>query len=398
VTAFFHGRPLAVSAGLLGSGGMSGLQRYIEGVLDPLLRAEPHAVVFGGADEASRRWPAQARRVRVPGFARATTRGNLMRALWYQSALPARLRRMGAGAFYAPLPEGMLRPPCPQVVTVHDLIPLRYPASAPRQAHYYRHVLPRILRACRAVVAVSRATADDLREWYGLEVPIHVVHQGYRSDLFRPARPGEAPAPAAARLGDYLLTVAEGRAYKNLDRLVRAFARAELRDVRLVLVGRLGPDAAGLRALPERLGVADRVSFLGAVPDAELAALYRGALGFVFPSLWEGFGIPPLEAMASGCPVAASNAASIPEVCGPAALYFDPERTDDVARAICTLAGDEALRARLARRGLERAREFSFERCAAGVREALGIAAGEGVHAAPPSLRAPFARGRARAS
>jgi glycosyltransferase involved in cell wall biosynthesis len=183
-----------------------------------------------------------------------------------------------------------------------------------------------------------------------------VVHQGYRR-VFRPAAPGDPP-PAE----DYVLAVAETRGYKNLRRLVEAFARAAVPGLSLVVAG--GAVDPGLRILAERLGVGGRVRFTGRVSDDELAALYRGARALVFPSLWEGFGLPPLEAMASGCPVAASRAGAVPEVCGNAALYFDPASVEEMADALARAATDDSLRYTLRARGLARAQEFSYERAA----------------------------------
>ncbi len=374
---------ISVAAGPYGGGGPSGLQRYVGGMVGPLLAAAPDAVVFTGSRAAAAEWAGRAHRVRVPGHAGAGFVGNALRLAWSQTALPAALRRLGARAHYAPLPEGMLRPPCPQVVTVHDLIPLRFPEDAPRQAEYYRRVLPRLLRAAAAVVAVSRATAEDVRERLGVEgVPVHVVHQGYRADVFRPAAPGEPPTLLGARLGDFVLAVGETRGYKNLRGAVHALARAGVPGLRLVVVGRVLPSARELVELPRRLGIGDRVEFLGPLADGELAGLYRSARCLLFPSLWEGFGIPLLEAMACGCPVVASGVASLPEVCGDAALYVDPRDPESIADGLRRAACDDSLRAELAARGLARAREFSYERAARQVLEIVRGVMGEGEPAA----------------
>lgn len=362
---------LALGAGPYGGGAPSGIQRFVGGMLEAVLQAEPGAVVFTGSRGVLARWPAQSRRVRLPAFSTATSLGNMARMVWHETTLPRALRRMRPGAYFSPVPEGMTRPPVPQVVTVHDVIPLRFPETAPRLARYYRTVLPRILEASAAVVAVSAATAREVREFYGLEdKPVHVVHQGYRSDLFRPVEASRVGAVRARHgLGDYVLSVGEARPYKNLRRLFEAFARVEIPGLDLVVVGSLDRRDPGLAELPARLGIGHRVRFLGRVGDDELAALYAGARAFVFPSLLEGFGIPPLEAMACGCPVVASRAASLPEVCGEAAVYVDPLDVDSIAEGICRTVSDDCLRADLARKGLERAATFSYERAAEEVLE-----------------------------
>ncbi len=366
----------ALSAGPLGGEPMNGMQRYIDGVLDRFVRDEPGAVVLAGADAVVERWPGRVRPVPLPAYSRAGTAGHLSRLVWHQTGLAAQIRRWGARAYYSPVPEGMFRPACPQVLTVHDLLPLRYPDHYPRLSHYYRSVLPHMLKRCAAVVAVSHATAEDVRERFGLrDVPIYVVHQGPRADLFRPAAAGAAVPPAVAELGDFALAVSEARPYKNFHRLMEAMARVETPGLRLAVVGGMPDDGGVLRGLPARLGIAERVVFLGRVSDAELAVLYRAARVMVVPSLWEGFGIPAVEAMASACPLAVSRVASLPEVCGDAAVYFDPRDVDDIARAVDRVGGDDSLRGELSRRALRRARSFCAERGAARVVEIVRAAA-----------------------
>jgi glycosyltransferase involved in cell wall biosynthesis len=189
-----------------------------------------------------------------------------------------------------------------------------------------------------------------------------------------PAEPASGPAPA------YLLYVGTLQPRKNLSRLIEAFARlagapafADVQQsdsLRLVLAGRRGWLYDDLVAQVERLGLAGRVFFPGYVADADLPALYSGALAFVFPSLYEGFGLPVLEAGACGVPVITSNTSSLPEVAGDAALLVDPHDVDAIAEAMYRLVTDEALRAELVRRGFENVKRFSWEKCA---RETLAV-------------------------
>lgn len=371
--------PIVVGALTTDRPAAGGIQRYTGEILRELLRLDPAVVgliasegMAGGDDDA------RLRRVRPEVMARGSFTGNLLRLAWHQTALPRMLRRMEASAFYSPIPDGMLHPVIPQVVTIHDLIPLRFPSSAPRLHHYFRVVVPRIARASAAVIAMSEATRRDVIRLLGVPGErVHVVHQGYRADLFHPAAAAEVEGVRARyRLGRYLLSVGEGRPYKNIPRLLRAFARVSLPDLQLVLVGRAVPQEVDLPALARALGIAERVRFPGFVADEELAPLYAGAEAFVFPSLYEGFGIPPLEAMACGCPVVCSDRASLPEVCGEAALYVDPEDEQSIAEAIERVVGDEGLRDELRARGLERAKGFSYRRAAERVLEVVrGVAA-----------------------
>jgi glycosyltransferase involved in cell wall biosynthesis len=296
-----------------------------------------------------------------------------MRLLWHQAILPAALRRERASVFYSTVPDGMLSPPCPQVITIHDVLPLRFPAAAPRLKHYFRYVVPRLIEASSAVIAMSEATRQDIQAFYGVDGSrIHVAYQGYRADIFRPAGEEEVGRIRSRYdLGDYLLSVGENRPYKNINRLLKAFARLRAPGLKLVLVGRQSARGTDLRSLAESLGVGRQVVFLGFVSDAELAAVYSGARAFVFPSLYEGFGIPPLEAMACGCPVVSSGTGSMPEVCGNAAVYVDPLDVEDIARGISELLSDPDLRARLRRRGIERAAGFSYRSTALRILEVV---------------------------
>jgi glycosyltransferase involved in cell wall biosynthesis len=191
--------------------------------------------------------------------------------------------------------------------------------------------------------------------------------------LFHPASP-EAQEAVRRRLGipegPYLLTLNTLEPRKNLESVIRAFARVArepaARDLSLVLVGGRGWKAEGIdAALAEAGPVRQRIVLSGYVPDAELAPLYSGALAFVYMSLYEGFGLPPLEAMQCGVPVIASNTSSLPEVVGDAGILLDPTDLDALCQAMLRVHQDAALRAELASRSLARAGAFTWERCVA---------------------------------
>lgn len=238
----------------------------------------------------------------------------------------------------------------PQVCTFYDLIHLRYAQqfasdrTAERQRIWAR-------RADR-IIAISHSTARDLVSM--LDVPedkVSVVHLGVRVPR----------VPAQRNADTYVMYVGKRGGYKNWRIVVDALQDPQLADLRLVCSGG-GPATVEERALLENRRVADRVSFV-ATDETMLRRLYRGALGLVYPSLYEGFGLPPLEAMALGVPVVAARAASIPEVVGDDALLFDPHETDDLVHALRRLL-DTATREELERRGPIRARMFSWERTA----------------------------------
>lgn len=245
------------------------------------------------------------------------------------------------------------------VVTIHDACHLALPqffgSALKHQAA--RAMFSNVRRRARQVVCDSEFTRDEVNRLAGIDPGrVTVVYPG-----IRPVEATTMPRPVAA---PYLLFVGNMKPHKNLGRLVEAFSRLKDRIPHsLVLVGKregfITPDRH-IGAATEQLG--DRVVFTDEVPDDVLASYYRHADLLVFPSLYEGFGMPPLEAMSAGVPVAASRVASIPEICGDSAVYFDPHVVDDMTSAIARALSDRSLRAELRRRGYERVRRFSWGR------------------------------------
>ena len=260
---------------------------------------------------------------------------------------------------------------CPQpagwrtVLTVHDLAFWRLPRTHAADSRAYYGGLWRSARQATRIICVSQATRRDLLAATGVaEAKVRVVPEAPDPRYREPGPPGPPGPP-------YLLCVGTVEPRKNLESLFRALAAlppAARPEVRIV--GAPGLDAPAIAALPARLGIAGSVRFLGRLPTAEVAALYRGALALVYPSLLEGFGLPVLEAMAAGAPVLAAARSSIPEVAGDAALLVDPEDTPAFAAAVQRVAESEALRQDLRRRGRERAAGFTWERTA---RETLAV-------------------------
>jgi glycosyltransferase involved in cell wall biosynthesis len=249
-------------------------------------------------------------------------------------------------AVHYPLTTVLPRLPLPTVVTVHDLYHHEPLPSLPRSEVAWRRVTwRRVLRRVQRVIAISEVVKQSLVERYEIDPDrIRVVHHGVDHSQFRPGTGPREP---------FLLYPAHNWANKNHDRLLGAFATLRRRHpgLRLVLTGRGH----------ERRRAPDGVDVLGHVPQAELLRLYQTAAALVFPSLYEGFGQPPLEAMASGCAVAAAATGAIPEVCDGAARLFDPWSVESMVEAIeDVLARPEEFAAR----GLARAALFSWERCA----------------------------------
>ena len=276
--------------------------------------------------------------------------------VWEQIVLPVRTTRLGARALLcpanlAPLAYGH------STVVIHDAAPLRHPGWYSRTyVAWQRLVLPAIARRARRVVTDSEFGREELAELLGVEA---TVVRGGVDERFTPAAD---PEPARRALGldrPYILCVASHTARKNLGALVPA-ARALAADgIEVVVAGGHRPQFAPERGL-------DALRLLGHVDDALLPGLYAGAEAFALPSLYEGFGLPALEAMACGTPVMAADAAALPETCGGAALLAAPDG-EAFAAALTGLLGDHGARERLRASGLERAAGFSWGRTARAV-------------------------------
>jgi glycosyltransferase involved in cell wall biosynthesis len=298
-------------------------------------------------------------------------RSRPLRVLAEQTLLPVAAARAGVDLLHNIFTTAPALVTVPQVSTVHDVIYKRVPETHAGVMTHGMHALTIVaVRRSERVLTVSYAAGDDLVEFLGVprdRIDVTQLGPGIRS--VDGATGGERALRREFGLGDarILLSVSAKRAHKNLDRLIDAVAALPPeRDVRLVIPGYATAFERELQRRAEERGASDRVRFAGWVDDATLERLYRAADAFVFPSLAEGFGLPVLEAMARGTPVACSDRTSIPEVGGDAVLYFDPEDTAAIGAAIERLLDDEELRERLARAGPLRAAEFSWERTAAG--------------------------------
>jgi glycosyltransferase involved in cell wall biosynthesis len=287
-------------------------------------------------------------------------------------SIPLKLRRLGADLLHSPhyvLPLLCRRP---SVVTIHDCIHLLFPEYLPNRfaLTYARSMMGHAIEKSALVFTVSEASRHDILRFYPHADPdrVHVVPNAIDAAIL--GHPGEEEMERVKERyqirGRFLLYAGNIKPHKNLDRLIGAFAllkqRAGQEDLKLLIIGDEINKYGSLRRRVEATGVRHDVRFFGFVPDSTLSALYRLASAFVFPSLYEGFGLPPLEAMASGTPVVTSRISSLPEVVGDAAVLVDPYRIEDIADGLERVLTDEALRATLVERGLSRVRQFSWER------------------------------------
>jgi glycosyltransferase involved in cell wall biosynthesis len=293
------------------------------------------------------------------------------RAQWVlgeQALLPRQAARAGVDLVHSLASTAPLHGRFRRVVTIHDVIYARFPeAHSGMREKGMRVLVPWAARRSDRVIADSHSTRDDLVQVLGIDPErIDVVPLGLGA-LRRQTPMTERDVRARFDLGErrIVLSLSAMRPHKNLARLIGALARipAESRPL-LVLPGYPTWHERELRERAASAGVAADVRFPGWVSGAEVEGLWAIADGFVFPSLYEGFGLPVLEAMARGVPVACSNAASLPEVAGDAALLFDPHEGPAITEALLRLLEDSALRERMRARGLIRAGEFTWERAA----------------------------------
>lgn len=286
------------------------------------------------------------------------------RIMWEQVALPGVLRRLRADLLHAPAFIGPLISPYPQVITLHDLSFFRHPAFFKRANRLYlRAMTPLACRRAAAVIAVSEFTAREAVALLGVASErVHVITHGV-DPRFRPLPPAEvARFRTAQGLPErFILHMGTLEPRKNLVRLVQAFAQGAPADVHLVLAGGRGWLYETIFAEVARLDVQDRVHFPGYVPAETQALWYNAAELFAYVSIYEGFGLPVLEALACGAPTLTSATTALPEAAGDAALTVPPDDVAAIADGLARLLADAALRADLRARGLAHAARFSWE-------------------------------------
>lgn len=265
--------------------------------------------------------------------------------------------------------------PMPLVVTIHDLITLAIPRyHRSRQGALYSRFMARTARRARAIITVSHHSAGDIVRLLGVpNSRIHVTYEAVDTRFVPEPQPGELER-VRARYGlpaGFVLYTGGAERRKNIETLVRAWARVNShmrrRDVRLTIVARFPPPEPlypDIPTLVRELGLENDVCFVSAIAEEDKPALYRAAMAFAFPSSYEGFGFTPLEAMASGLPVLASNATSVPEVVSDGGWLLPPDDVAGWADALRTLVDSARVRTELRHRGLRRARQFSWERTA----------------------------------
>jgi glycosyltransferase involved in cell wall biosynthesis len=351
-----------------------GIGTYLRNLIKYLPTVDPHNEYFLLCYEQDR----EQIRALAPSFS-LVRESAAQYSLREHLSIPAKLRRLRVDLFHTPHYVLPLFIRCRAVVTVHDVIHLLFPQYLPSSlaGRYARFMIRRAVERAELVLTVSNASKRDLLTFFDLDPDkIVVIPNGIDVSIAEPP-PVEVLTRVRERYqltGRFLLFAGNIKPHKNLERLIAAFgqlkAGSDFEDLTLIVIGDEISRYPELRRAVEKYRLRGSVRFFGFVPEPTLVALYQMADVFVFPSLYEGFGLPPLEAMANGTPVVTSNISSLPEVVGDAALTVDPYNIDDIAGAIRQLLTDRQLRARLITDGYERARGFSWERSVAQIHAA----------------------------
>ncbi|QSV52988.1 MAG: glycosyltransferase family 4 protein [Dolichospermum sp. UKL201] len=283
-------------------------------------------------------------------------KGHLRRLLWTQFQLPKIYQNLKSQLLFSPIPEAPLYTNCRFIVTAFDMIPLRFPKRFSPLTTYHKYYTPEVFKQAEHIICISESTANDIIQFY--QIPSHKItpillagDNSHFQFLNLPTR-------------NYFLYVGRQDPYKNLQRLITAFSALPHRnDYELWLAGPYDKRYSPLLEIQtQELGISHLVKFLNYVSYDELPIIINQAIALVFPSLWEGFGLPVLEAMACGTPVITSNVSSLPEVAGDAAILINPYNPGEITAAMTTIINDSETRKQLSEKGLKRANQFSWEK------------------------------------
>ncbi|MTJ18428.1 MULTISPECIES: glycosyltransferase family 1 protein [unclassified Dolichospermum] len=283
-------------------------------------------------------------------------KGHLNRLVWTQFQLPKIYQNLKSQLLFSPIPEAPLYTNCRFIVTAFDMIPLRFPNRLSPLTTYHKYYTPEVFKQAEHIICISESTANDIIQFY--QIPSHKItpillagDSSHFQFLNLPTR-------------NYFLYVGRQDPYKNLQRLITAFSALPHRnDYELWLAGPYDQRYSPLLEIQtQELGISHLVKFLNYVSYDELPIIINQAIALVFPSLWEGFGLPVLEAMACGTPVITSNVSSLPEVAGDAAILINPYNIEEITAAMKIIINDSETRKQLSEKGLKRANQFSWEK------------------------------------
>jgi len=367
---------IGVNALYLIPGGVGGTEIYLRSLIQALAGIDTvnQYYVFTNMETGGDLVPAQSNFHHVPQNVHAAVRP--ARLSWEQFVLPRRILQCKLDVLFNPGFTSPVFAGCPNVTVFHDLQHKRHPEYFRRfDLPFWQLFLYWSAKRSRYLIAVSEATREDLLKFYPLDPSkVRVVPHGVDEAFFEVGR-----ARDPQRLRQFLLCVSTLHPHKNLDRLVRAFRRVhrERPEFRLIIAGMHGFQTYQIEQTIIECGMGAQVHITGWIPREELLSLYRQAWAFVYPSTFEGFGLPVLEALAAGIPGAVSNIEPIRSIAGSAALQFDPLDENEMANAMLRSIGDDELRNKLSAAGPQRASNFSWRLAAQQTLRVLGSAVKE---------------------
>ena len=358
----------------------SGVSRYVSKLLPSLIRAGPEVTrwtIFAPPGVALPEGTPKSANVNLINSWLPTSRP-IARIFWEQIIAPIAVALHRVDVLLCPLNVVPLLCPCPTVVTVHDLAFMRLKTHRSSRRSYLSQMTKRSVRRSSQVIAVSNFTRKEVIDL--LDYPperVTAVLNGCDRLFIAPDAASLAEWRAENQVPErYLLFVGTLEPRKNLIGLIEAyFEFHKSHPIPLIVVGAPGWSYTPIFDAVRRLGLESQVRFVGFVSDKDLRFYYAGAIAFIYPSFYEGFGLPPLEAMAVGTPVITSNVTALPEVVGDAAILVSPDSKEELVSAMLRVVTDAELRTRLSAAGLEKAGEFSWDMSAIAVMSALRVAA-----------------------
>lgn len=333
----------------------TGLGIYAKNVIKELIKYNKNLKIFSPVDIKGVEVEKISKYVK-PSYKK---KGGLARLLWTQLVFPFKLKK--DDIVYHPFQYLSLLSNAKQIITIHDFIPMHYPQVAKHQYRYYKYFMPLLLKKAYKIVCISENTKRDLIKFYNTpEEKVSVIYNGYDKETFNTKNVDKSILKQYNMDCEYMLMVGATHTHKNLEVVIKAFTKIES-NCKLVIVGKDSHYIIKLKKLVEDLKIKDKVMFVGYVPDEHLPTLYHYSKSFVYPTLYEGFGLPILEAMACETSVICSNNSSLPEVYGDAALTFDPKSQEDVENKIKLFLSDDSIKEELIIKSKEVLKKFSWE-------------------------------------
>lgn len=294
-------------------------------------------------------------------------KGGLVRFLWTQFVLPFKVGKNDI--VYHPFQYLSLFSRTKQIITIHDFIPLYYPEVAKHQYYYYKFIMPILLKKAYKVICISENTKNDVLKFYNIDSDKLVkIYNGYDRELFNINNVREDILEKYNITRPYFISVGAGYSHKNLETALNAFSKIVNKfDSEFVIVGKDSNYILKLKELVKKLHIEKQVKFIGYVPDEDLPTLYNKSKAFVYPTLYEGFGLPILEAMACETVVLTANNSSLPEVYGDAALDFDAKDEKEIVNKMKLVLTDSKLREKLIELSKKQIAKFTWDNTAEGV-------------------------------